>query len=170
MRLFRDEQKIQNDSEVEGMTNNGVDSIPCEGGLVVKQTQVSTSYISGARLLVSPTRFDCIVLCERLCFATQRVKPKQNWFYALLVCMFTRALCMQFYYLVVSMYCFVDRLNLNLIGASPGLERTRCWNVLGGVISMLTGTGVARVVAGVSVRTMDFTRGHHMVLSVRNTY
>ena len=46
MDLFRDEQNIQNDGEVEGMSNNGVDSIPCEGGLVVKRTQVRARCVS----------------------------------------------------------------------------------------------------------------------------
>ena len=40
-KLFRDEQKIKNDGEAQEVGNNGVDSIPCEGGLEVKRTQVS---------------------------------------------------------------------------------------------------------------------------------
>ena len=81
MRLFRDEQKIQNDSEVEGMTNNGMDSIPCEGGLVVKNTEVSVACISDPRVFFSVTWFALFVLRTpaRLYFVTQRLKPKQNW-------------------------------------------------------------------------------------------
>lgn len=44
-KLFRDEQNIQIDGEGKGALNNGVDSIPCEGGLVVKRTQVSAPNI-----------------------------------------------------------------------------------------------------------------------------
>ena len=65
-KLFRDEQNKQMDVEVEGGSNNGVDSIPCAGGLVVKRTQVRRCWYewSGLISLLAFIFFCHIVTCK----------------------------------------------------------------------------------------------------------